>query len=137
MLLAWNGFVFEMGGMDFDRLRLFTEARWRDHEIIGRQPAGQFLGPGRERRILSGVIFTAEDGASVEAQLEALRAAARAGQVGCLVSGAGSVSGPHRLERIERDETFHDAAGAPGRIGWILEFAAHDDGDGRIWSLWP
>lgn len=137
MLLGWNGFAFEMGGVAFERLRQITEARWREHEIIGRQPAGQYLGPGRQRIVLTGVIFTAEDGASAEAQVSAMQAACRSGRVGCLVSGSGSVSGPHRLERIERDETFHDADGFPGRIAYILEFAAHDDGNGQIWSLWP
>ncbi len=137
MLLAWNGFLFEMGGVAFDRLRRLSEARWRDHEIIGRAPAGQYLGPGRERITLTGVIFTAEDGASAEAQVAAMRAACRAGQVGCLVSGVGSVSGPFRLERVERDETYHDDAGAPGRIGWTLEFAAQEDGNGQVWSVWP
>ena len=137
MLLAWGGFTFEMGGVAFERLRAFAEARWKEHEIIGRQPAGQYLGPGRQRLILTGVVFAAEDGAGAQAQVGAMMAACRAGRVFCLVAGSGSVSGPYRLERIERDETFHDAAGFPGRLGYTLEFAAHDDGNGQIWSLWP
>ena len=137
MLLGWGRFVFEMEGVAFERLRAMTEARWADHPIIGRRPAGQYLGPGRERLILSGVIFAAEDGAGAEAQVSAMQAACRAGLVASLVTGSGSVAGPHRLERMERDETFHDAAGVPGRIGYVLEFAAHDDGNGPVWSLWP
>ncbi len=137
MLLAWGGFVFETSNLAFERLRQSSETRWRDHEIIGRQPAGQYLGPGRQRVTVTGAIFPAEDGAAPGAQIAAMQLASRKGLVSCLVSDFGSVAGPYRLERVERDETFHDAAGMPGRIGYTLEFAAHDDGAGLIWSLWP
>lgn len=137
MLLAWGGFIFEMGAVAFDRLRHRVGARWHEHPIIGRQPAGQYLGPAKEPLVLTGVIFTADDAASAEVQIKSMQAACRAGTVACLVTGSGSVSGPFRLEQMERDETYHDDFGVPGRIAYMLEFAAHSDGDGEIWSIWP
>jgi phage protein U len=137
MLMAWGGYVFETGAMAFDKLARQTKARWKDHEIIGRSPAGQYLGPDKRPLTISGVTFPNDDGAGPAAQVLALEAACMAGEVHCLVTGSGSVSGPFRLEEIDPEETFHDAGGNPQRVGYNLTFAAHDDGDGRIWSLWP
>jgi hypothetical protein len=137
MLMGWGGYVFEMGAMAFDKLARQTKARWKEHEIIGRRPAGQYLGPDRRSLTLTGVVFPLDDGSAAAAQVTALEAACEAGEVYCLVTGSGAVTGPYRLESIEPEESFHDASGAPGRVGYSLTFAAHDDGDGKIWSLWP
>ena len=137
MLMAWGGYVFEMGAMAFDKLTRQTKARWKDHEIIGRRPAGQYLGPDKCTLTISGVTFPNDDGAGAAAQVAALEAACLAGEVYCLVTGSGSVSGPYRLELIDPEESFHDANGNPGRVGYALTFAAHDDGAGQIWSVWP
>ena len=98
MLMAWGGYVFEMGAMAFDKLTRQTKARWKDHEIIGRRPAGQYLGPDKCTLTISGVTFPNDDGAGAAAQVAALEAACLAGEVYCLVTGSGSVSGPYRLE---------------------------------------
>jgi phage protein U len=137
MLMCWGGAVFEMGNMAFDKLGRQTKAQWAEHKIIGRRPAGQYLGPDKRTLKISGVVFPNDDGAGAAAQVIALEAACEAGEVNCLVTGSGSVSGPYRLEEIAPEETFHDASGNPGRVGYSLTFAAHDDGDGQIWSLWP
>jgi phage protein U len=137
MLMCWGDTVFETGAMAFDKLARQTKARWKDHEIIGRRPAGQYLGPDKRTLTISGVTFPNDDGAGPAAQVLALEAACEAGDVYCLVTGSGSVSGPFRLEEIDPEETFHDANGRPQRVAYNLTFAAHDDGDGQIWSLWP
>ena len=137
MLMCWGGSVFEAGAMAFDKLARQTKARWKDHEIIGRRPAGQYLGPDKQPLTISGVTFPNDDGAGPAAQVIALGNACEAGEVHCLVTGSGSVSGPFRLEEIDPEETYHDANGSPQRVAYNLTFAAHDDGDGQIWSLWP
>ncbi len=57
MLACWGGYVFEMGAMAFDKLSRQTRARWKEHEIIGRRPAGQYLGPDKRTVKLTGVVF--------------------------------------------------------------------------------
>ena len=99
MLMAWGGYVFEMGAMAFDKLTRQTKARWKDHEIIGRRPAGQYLGPDKCTLTISGVTFPNDDGAGAAAQVAALEAACLAGEVYCLVTGSGSVSGPSGSSR--------------------------------------
>ncbi|MGD0564560.1 MAG: phage tail protein [Roseiarcus sp.] len=137
MLACWGGYVFETGDMAFDKLSRRTKAQWAKHKIIGRRPAGQYLGPDERTVKISGVVFPNDDGAGAAAQVIALEAACEAGEVYCLVAGSGSVSGPYRLESIDPEESFHDANGNPGRVGYSLTFEAHDDGNGQIWSLWP
>ena len=137
MLMCWGGTVFEMGALAFDKLARQTKAQWEEHEIIGRRPAGQYLGPDKRTLTISGVTFPNDDGAGPAAQVLALEAACEAGEVHSLVTGSGNVSGPFRLEEIDPEETFHDANGQPQRVAYNLTFAAHDDGDGQIWSLWP
>jgi phage protein U len=137
MLMAWGGFIFEMGGLDFNKLGRETAARWHDHPIIGRRPAGQYLGPDKKPLKISGVTFPNDDGSGPASQVLALEAACEAGEVHCLVTGSGNVSAAYRLEKIAPEETFHDADGRPQRVAYTLTFAAHDDGDGQIWSLWP
>jgi hypothetical protein len=137
MLMCWGGYVFEMGAMAFDQLSRQVKAQWAEHKIIGRRPAGQYLGPDKRTLTIHGVTFPNDDGAGAAAQALALEAACEAGEVYCLVTGSGSVSGPYRLEEIDPQESFHDAAGNPGRVEYSLTFAAHDDGDGQVWSMWP
>jgi len=137
MLAAWGPFVFDAPAPSFDQLTRETSARWAKHEIIGRRPAGQYLGPGEKAVKLKGVVFPLDDGAAAGAAPKAMEAACEAGQVYDLVTGSGSVAGPFRLEKMKVDETFHDVNGAPGKVAYELTFAAHDDGAGAVWSLWP
>ena len=137
MLAAWGGFIFEAPAPAFDKLTRNTTARWKDHDIIGRRPAGQYLGPGKMTVTLTGVTFPADDGGAGSGAIAGMEAACAAGDVNDLVTGSGSVAGAFRLESISVDESFHDVDGAPGRVGYTLNFAAQDDGAGAIWSLWP
>lgn len=136
MLMCWGGYTFEQGGMAFDKLSRQTKARWKNHEIIGRRPAGQYLGPDTRTVTISGIVFS-DDGAAGMAQVGEMEAACEAGEVYCLVTGSGNVSGPYRLESVSPEESYHDANGIPLRVSYSLTFAAHDDGNGQIWSLWP
>jgi len=136
MLAAWGPFVFDAPAPSFDKLVRETSARWKEHEIIGRRPAAQYLGPGRKSVVLSGVVFPLDD-AGASATVTGMEAACEAGDVNDLVTGSGSVAGPFRLEKVRVDETYHDENGGPRRVGYELIFAAHDDGAGAVWSLWP
>ena len=68
MLACWGGYVFETGDMAFDKLSRRTKAQWAKHKIIGRRPAGQYLGPDERTVKISGVVFPNDDGAGAAAQ---------------------------------------------------------------------
>ena len=137
MLAAWGPFLFDIGGLDFERLARSAGARWHEHAIIGRRPAGQFLGPAKKMVTITGITFPNDDGVAGQAALQGMEAAMEAGQVYPLVSGSGSVAGLYRLERMEVEESFADSAGEPGKIGYRLAFALHDDGAGALFKIWP
>ena len=137
MIAAWGPFLFDIGGLDLDKLTRMVGARWHDHDIIGRRPAGQFLGPAKKTVKITGVSFPADDGIGGPAALSGMEAAMEQGQTYPLVDGSGSVFGLYRLEKLSAEESYHDAFGQPGRVAYSLEFALQDDGTGAIFSIWP
>ncbi|HEY8136276.1 MAG TPA: phage tail protein [Methylocystis sp.] len=136
VLMGWGSFRFEVGQTAFERLRERVAARWERHPIIGRRPAGQYLGPDDEGVLLTGTIYPIA-GIGSSATIQALFQACRSGQVSILAAADGTIVGPYRLERAERGATDHLPSGAPQKQVYELEFFAHDDGEGQIWSLWP
>jgi phage protein U len=136
MMMAWGPHTFEAGQMAYDEFVLEAGGRWKDHEIIGRRPAGQYLGPAKEPVKLKGVFFPL-DARAASAALRAMQEASRAGETYTLATGRGDVLGVFRLEKARRSESFHIDNGGALRVAYDLEFAAHEDGGGRIWSLWP
>jgi len=136
VLMGWGQFRFTVGGNAFERLRERVGGRWEKHPIIGRRPAGQYLGPDDESITLIGTIYPIE-GIGDAGTVQAMFQAARSGLVSILAAADGTIMGPYRLERAERIATDHLPSGAAQKQVYELEFGAHDDGDGQIWSLWP
>ena len=137
VLMGWGPHRFEVGGMAYEELRRRAEPRWGKHEIIGRRTAGQYVGPGEDPVRLRGTIYPMHQGGGLDQAVDALLADSRAGKTYTLLSSNGAVMGPHRLERAEAAESYHLSDGRAQKIVYDLEFHAHDDGDGQIWSLWP
>ena len=137
VLMAWGPFQFETGAAAYEELRHRASSRWERHDIIGRRPAGQYLGPGEETVSLRGTVFPDVTGAGSAATITALLAAAQRKEVYTLLSSDGTIIGPFRLEKAERIGSFIDPAGAPLKLTYDLDFCAHDDGAGQIFSLWP
>lgn len=137
VLMGWGPHRFTVGGMAYEELRRHVHARWEKHPIIGRRPAGQYLGPGEDEVRLRGTIYPIAQGGGLAAQVAALLADCLAGQVYTLLSEDGSIIGPYRLEFAETGESYHLPGGQAQKIVYELDFHAHDDGEGQIWSLWP
>lgn len=136
VLMGWGSFRFEVGQNAFEQLRERVAARWERHPIIGRRPAGQYLGPDDESVMVVGAIYPIA-GIGDAGTIQAMFQACRSGQVSILAAADGSIMGPYRLERAERAATHHLPNGVAQKQVYELEFFAHDDGAGQIWSLWP
>ncbi|QGM46752.1 phage tail protein [Methylocystis heyeri] len=137
VLMGWGPHRFTVGSMAYEELRQRAEGRWGKHEIIGRRPAGQYLGPGDESVTLRGVVYPLDMMGGEDAQVQALLSDCTTGQVYTLLSANGDIQGPYRLERAEAIGTYLDPAGNAQRIEYELHFHPHDDGDGGIFSIWP
>lgn len=137
VLMAWGPHRFEVGAVAYEDLHHRVAGRWERHPIIGRRPAGQYVGPDEEAVVLRGTIYPIDQGGGLAGRVSALLASSRAGEVHTLLAVTGDVMGPYRLEKAEAAESYHLPSGAAQKVTYDLEFHAHDDGDGQIWSLWP
>ncbi len=137
VLMAWGQFRFEIGKAAYDEFQHRAASRWERHPIIGRRPAGQYLGPADEHVALRGCIFPDVTGADSARQVADIVAAAGKPDVHDLISLDGTIHGPFRLEKAMRAGSFIAPDGTPQKLAFDLDFAAHDDGAGEIFSLWP
>ncbi len=135
VLMAWGPFLFQIGQAAYEELTHETGARWEKHQIIGRRPAAQYLGPDEEVVTVRG---TAYPGVSLSAQATAqgLLAAAQLNQAYTLMTADGSVAGIFRLERASVVSSEILVGGAQ-KLTYDFEFHVHDDGTGSPWSAWP
>lgn len=137
VLMAWGPFRFEIGVTAHEEFQHRHGGRWEKHPIIGRRPAGQYLGPSDEIVMLRGVVFPEYVGQAAAQMIADLLQAAGGPQVYSLISVDGAIHGPFRLEKARRAGSYIAPDGTPQKLAYDLEFAAHDDGDGEIFSLWP
>lgn len=130
-LLSWGDLQFaaSSGYAAMSREALFRHAAV---ERLGARPQRHWLGPGEQTATLSGVTFPAW--ASPSATVDAMRAAAAAGEARLLLDGLGAALGRWALLRVSESWAALHADGRPRRIEWSLELArAGDDGpDGEM-----
>ncbi len=137
MLLAWGPYMFESHRASYEELRHRAGGHWAEHRIIGRAPVGQYLGPEEEVISLRGTIFPLDAGGGASAMPRAMQESSKAGETYMLLSGAGEVFGIFRLKKAERNESEIVVDGKPLKVSYDLEFVAHADPEGSVWSLWP
>ncbi len=106
VLLQWGPHVFTVGSMSYEELRQTAQGRWEKHPIIGRRPAGQYVGPGEEPLTVRGTVYPLSMGGSEDAQVQAVLADCSSGRVYSLVTANGDIMGSYRLERCEAVGTY-------------------------------
>ena len=67
-------------------LKRTVAGRWKKHEIVGAAPRSEFQGPDLDETTVT-AILSAEHGVKPRATIERLEAAARSGEVDCLIIG--------------------------------------------------
>ncbi len=137
VLMGWGPHRFTIGSMAYEELRQTAQGRWAKHEIIGRRPVGQYLGPGEEPVVLRGAVYPLAMMGGEDAQVQAIMADCSSGQVYTLLSINGDIQGPYRLEHAEKTGSYPDPAGNSQKIEYELHFLPHDDGNGQIFAAWP
>lgn len=137
VLMAWGPFLFEVGRAAYEKIERDVKPRWKDHEIIGRRVAGQFVGPGKLSVVIAGTIYPDVTGASSVATVRGIEAAADAGEVYELVSMDGTIFGPHRLVKGKSVGEYIGPDGAPQKLSYTLTFELHSDDGGPVVAMWP
>ena len=113
-MMALGLFRFGVAGADYQSFQRRAEYRWSQVDRIGRMPAAQFLGKGRETVTLQGVIYPHFRGGL--RQVELMRLQAGLGQPLMLVDGLGFVWDRWVITSVDETKTVLMADGAPRRI---------------------
>ena len=137
VLMGWGPYLFETLQTSYEQLTHSAGGRWKDHEIFGRAPAGQFLGPDKEPITLKGTVYSDYVGDAAAQKLREMQSAAKNGEVYTLVSGFGDCFGEFRLAKMTRDESYIGAAGVAKKIAFTAEFMSYTGPNGPITNLWP
>ena len=117
VMMAIGQYKFAANTAAYQELRRVSEYRWQEQSRIGRDPAMQYNGKGRETIDLSGVIYPAEF--KTGDQVAEMRKAADVGKPLTLISAKGQVGEVHGdwvIKRIEETGTIFVAGGAPRKV---------------------
>ena len=136
MLLSWGPFVFDAGRAAYEELTVATAKRRAKHMIVGRAPAGQYLGPEETRVTLRGTVFPLDQPGAAD-QAAAMGEAAKSNASYCLIAGTGEVFGVFTLEKMQRRLTEIVVDGIALKVSYDLEFIEDVDAGGPVWSVWP
>lgn len=137
ILLAWGPHMFQVGSMSYEELMKHNEGRWMDHDIVGRRPAGQYLGPGHEAVRVMGCVYPLEQTGAEDALIEGLLADVTSGRVYSLISASGDVMGVYRCQRADKRGSMATAAGQDQKIFYEFTFVPQEEGDGPTFGAWP
>ena len=125
VLAMLGNIAFAATAASFERMQRTATQRWQAQPRIGRRPAWQHTGPGRETLILEGVVFPAFRAGP--AAIQRLDELARRAEPQRLVDGAGGVHGLWVLTRIEETRTGMFSNGAARKIAWRIELQRYGD----------
>lgn len=119
-------------GLSTAAYREFThsaEYRWAAQERIGRLPARQFVGPGRETVSMRGTLHPYFRGGL--GQLDRMRAEAGRGVALRMTEGNGRAWGEWVITRIEETRRIFDADSVPRMVEFRLELARYGEDEER------
>lgn len=111
VMMMLGPFMFAMDTAAYQNLQRSSEYRWTAKDRLGRLPAMQFTGPGKESIELDGVIFPEFAGGLN--QVQAMREIAGYGKAMHLVDGLGVFHGLWVVTNVSETLTvFHDDGSA-------------------------
>lgn len=123
VMMALGGLRFGVNRASYQKFTRMAEYRWEAQDRLGRAPALQYLGPGKEEITLEGVIYPHFKGGL--RQIELMRLLARQGQPMILVDGLGWVWERWVITRVDETKTHFLPDGAPRKIEFSVTLRAY------------
>ncbi|BBF92345.1 phage tail protein [Blastochloris tepida] len=136
ILMGLGPYRFEVTRHAYEELEHAAEGRWEKHELFGRAPQYQWLGPGEETLTIKGAVIPRYTGEASAAQLRAMQAEVGAGRPLFLVAGTGRVFGAFGLKKVGRTDTYIGPRGDAMKAEFALELVRLGTG-AILRSLWP
>jgi phage protein U len=132
--------LFQLGNFQFDlpngvpqTLDRTAEYRWETQDRLLRDPAAQFLGPGRQEITLDGQLFPGFSGR--QSTMETLRELATQGQPQMLTDGLGRVYGKWAIKQIREGLSTFAPGGGARQIGFSISLVRYvEDNPGEAAS---
>lgn len=125
MLMALGQFVFGMSTMAFNELQRQTRWKHAPGSRIGARDAHQYLGPGDDTVVLTGVLAPELTG-TLDA-LKELRTMGDTGAAYVLVDGAGVVYGAFLIDSLDEGQSLHHTDGTPRKVDFTINLTRTDD----------
>lgn len=132
--------LFQLGSFQFDlpngvpqTVDRTAEYRWETQERLLRDPAAQFLGPGREEITLDGQLFPGFSGR--QSTMETLRELAAQGQPQMLTDGLGRVYGKWAIKQLREGLSIFAPGGGARQIDFSIRLVRYvEDNPGEAAS---
>lgn len=124
-MMALGTFRFSIDTAAYQELKRKTEWRWPIQERIGRTPARQFLGRGRDTIKLKGTIFPFYKGGL--RQISAIRDEADQGKPLILMSGEGEYMDKWVISGVEETAGVFLGPGLPRKVEFDIELEFYGD----------
>lgn len=124
-MMALGEYRFGMSTAAYQEFRHSAEYRWASQERLGRLPARQFVGPGREAISLRGVLHPQYKGGLD--QVDQMRDEAGRGVSLLLTAGDGRAWGRWVITRVAETQRVFEADGTPRKVEFHLEIARYGE----------
>jgi phage protein U len=111
VMLHLGSFEFRISAAAYSELSQIVDYRWSQSNRIGREPAAQFIGIGKDEITITGAIFPEFAGGLN--QIKIIRSTAGEGQPLLLVDGLGNVRGNYVIVRVEEKQLHFSKDGKP------------------------
>ena len=128
-MMALGEYRFSLTTAAYQEFTHSAEYRWAAQERLGRLPAQQYVGPGRETISLRGVLYPRFRGGL--GQLDRMRAEAGRGVSLEMTEGSGRVWGRWVITRVEETRRIFDPDGTPRKIEFRLELRRYGQEENR------
>ena len=128
-MMALGEYRFSLPTAAYQEFTHSAEYRWAAQERLGRLPAQQYVGPGRETISLRGILYPSFRGGL--GQLDRMRAEAGRGVSLEMTEGSGRVLGRWVITRVEETRRIFEADGTPKKVEFRLELGRYGEDENR------
>jgi phage protein U len=116
-------YEFKISAAAYEAFSQVTDYRWAMADRIGRAPAAQFVGLGKDEITIDGTVYPHFAGGL--GQINIMRAVAAKGQPLLLVDGLGFVRGDYAITRIQEKQTHFEKSGVPKKQEFTITLMAY------------
>lgn len=133
MMMSLGLFLFTLPTIVYQQLEHRRDVRFAQNPRLGRPDAWQFVGPGEEAILLTGVTAYRVTNASASSAI--LNRMMQTGKPWPLIDGLGNMFGEYVILNFDRKSSVYRKFGQAQKMEWSLELQRTDDPGGAIGNI--